>query len=1071
MATRDPPKKRREKRLKVPDHTISDISAYMAQIAEKLNESAGQVSGSTDASGSSYSDSDSRGPVTGNVIPGSPGSPKVRMVEEFMRHTDESGDWLKKWYSENYEKVENYEYIRFELLYFLSDYMPGIKVDENIDARNLVELVKSLVLDLQTKFNRFNLELQEISGHEVAGYIQDHHRKVIEVVEDYENKLKAANEELVLCKDQIAHLDAELSAALQRMMYLEKGTAYFGGFEDSVSEEQFMADLQRRVAQSDSLNSSMKEELQRERAENEGLQKQLALLAKEKVETQEKCMQEIVELSKRAEINSMLEHGIMSMLEKSGKEPNKQDCQNVINKWKNDINQVIDQNSKDIDELLKKVESQNKEMTMLQAQTREQDEKIEEMQTQRSFLPQPTMDNTFDLSNSMNETWDSHRAYSPASPLNATYSGTDDSYSSYGSRSPYGASTPVRGSPRMDRTFSPQRGSPQMDRTFSPQRGSPRMDRTFSPQRGSPRERIEHSRHKEVRLEWIEHSRHKEVRLEWIEHSRHKEVRLEWIEHSRHKGVRLEWIELSRHKGVRLEWIEHFPLKHTYNHLINSMTHIHLYRIGVKLPDITKLLRSSYDDEAELGYQYISRGSPLYDTDESFVDDVFEEGDYPMVLRYGFSPGYGPYRQLHVDRGYYPARLHAGAEHWDPKLFDSPEAQRNSDGIVWRRPSPESIELDWYQTPGKHVRYFRDLSVTPERSGSPIMSQQLPPQVAAGTVRISPRTPAISRFSRYGYTDPQAKVFNIPPGDDLDIPSGMKKTVTITSPGKQKPLHLNVEVAPKGISQSPSGRHILCDVSVGVEEAVIKPQRYAGYFTPPVTETVRRYDRKHGMFTPRSVFKKGHYAVRNIFDVSPQAPSPRSPPLNTTIEWEHDWLNRMYGASPPGAGLNTTFTRPSPPGTQVLNRTFDLAPPGAGLNTTFTRPSPPGTQVLNRTFDLAPSGAGLNTTFTRASPPGTQELNRTFDLGPSGADLNTAFSSPSSPGIFDATFDASPQAYGYQTPSYQEPQNPVWTYPMRRNVIPVSPEQDLISAVEDEGFDYYYSPPARSPRRYYPGTN
>ncbi|GBL91360.1 hypothetical protein AVEN_203507-1 [Araneus ventricosus] len=39
-------------------------------------------------------------------------------------------------------------------------------------------------------------------------------RGVLEVVEDYENKLKVANEEIAQYKAQIAHLDAELSAVL-----------------------------------------------------------------------------------------------------------------------------------------------------------------------------------------------------------------------------------------------------------------------------------------------------------------------------------------------------------------------------------------------------------------------------------------------------------------------------------------------------------------------------------------------------------------------------------------------------------------------------------------------------------------------------------------------------------------------------------------------------------------------------------------------------------------------------------------------------------------------------------------
>ncbi|CAL1268896.1 unnamed protein product, partial [Larinioides sclopetarius] len=187
-------------------------------------------------------------------------------------------------------------------------------------------------------------------------------------------------------KAQVIHLDAELSAVLQRMMYLERGNAYYGGLEDTINEEEFMADLQSRVAHSHSLQSSMREELQKERQQNEGLQRQLAHLAREKVETEENCMQEIVELSKRAEINSMLERGIMSMLEGGAKEPNKEDCQNLIESWKNEINQAIEQNSKEIDELLKKVESQNKEMAMLQAQVQNKKNLFDKYKAQSTSL-------------------------------------------------------------------------------------------------------------------------------------------------------------------------------------------------------------------------------------------------------------------------------------------------------------------------------------------------------------------------------------------------------------------------------------------------------------------------------------------------------------------------------------------------------------------------------------------------------------------------------------------------------------------------------------------------------------
>ncbi|GFT94577.1 uncharacterized protein TNCV_3266741 [Trichonephila clavipes] len=80
-----------------------------------------------------------------------------------------------------------------------------------------------------------------------------------------------------------------------------------------------LADLRKRVALSESLNSSMKEELQRERLQNEELQRRLGNYAQDKIEREEKCMQNIVEFSKRAEINSMLEQGIKVVIEGGGK--------------------------------------------------------------------------------------------------------------------------------------------------------------------------------------------------------------------------------------------------------------------------------------------------------------------------------------------------------------------------------------------------------------------------------------------------------------------------------------------------------------------------------------------------------------------------------------------------------------------------------------------------------------------------------------------------------------------------------------------------------------------------------
>ncbi|GFS58438.1 uncharacterized protein NPIL_420131 [Nephila pilipes] len=61
--------------------------------------------------------------------------------------------------------------------------------------------------------------------------------------------------------------------------------------------------------------------------------------------------------------------------------------------------------------------------------------------------------------------------------------------------------------------------------------------------------------------------------------------------------------------------------------------------------------------------------------------------------------------------------------------------------------------------------------------------------------------------------------------------------------------------------------------------------------TPPISESVgRRFDRKHGLFTPKSVITRRYVGVRRpLFGgrpFPPRAPSPNPPPLDITIEWE-----------------------------------------------------------------------------------------------------------------------------------------------------------------------------------------
>ncbi|GFY38021.1 uncharacterized protein TNIN_328291 [Trichonephila inaurata madagascariensis] len=398
------PKRKPRRVAPRPDHTVSDISAYLERAADEAlrstqdgSSSGGAYSGtegSYSGSGSytgSYSRSSpfQRSTTPTKVIPdsGSPSSPKMRMIQEFQKHIDESDNWLKKWYAKNSEKVALYDILQLNILLVLSDYLPGIKVNEDLHPTAIVALLKGLLTDLVTKFNQAYVT----NGHVLYNpdfFVLAMLRlfvallRVLEVVEDYETQLKTANEELTQCREQIAHLDGELTAARQSLQYLEKGTAFFGAFEESVGEEQFMADLRKRVALSESLNSSMKEEIQRERLQNEELQRRLGNYARDKVEREEKCMQNIVEFSKRAEINSMLEQGIKEVIEGGGKAPNPEDCQRVIDEWKFEINQAINENAREIDELLQTIEAQNKDIAKLEAAEKRQVAKLEKLQTE-----------------------------------------------------------------------------------------------------------------------------------------------------------------------------------------------------------------------------------------------------------------------------------------------------------------------------------------------------------------------------------------------------------------------------------------------------------------------------------------------------------------------------------------------------------------------------------------------------------------------------------------------------------------------------------------------------------------
>ncbi|GBL83872.1 hypothetical protein AVEN_100785-1 [Araneus ventricosus] len=151
--------------------------------------------------------------------------------------------------------------------------------------------------------------------------------------------------------------------------------------------------------------------------------------------------------------------------------------------------------------------------------------------------------------------------------------------------------------------------------------------------------------------------------------------------------------------------------------------------------------------------------------------------------------------------------------------------------------------------------------------------------------------------------------------------SSIKKTFSIPSPGQREQVQIDVEIIPQDIRRSPSGQRVVCDVAVELQEAAFKPprrieKRYKVVRgTPPISQTVgRRVDRRYGMFTPRTVIRRGHVGVRRplfagdfespdspwgtgrrthpeLMDLPQHAPSPRPPRLDTTIEWENPEMN------------------------------------------------------------------------------------------------------------------------------------------------------------------------------------
>ncbi|GFT94583.1 uncharacterized protein TNCV_3266801 [Trichonephila clavipes] len=159
----------------LPDHTVSDISAYLERAADEvLNASnsrstysgtEGSYSGSDSYTGSgsyigSYSSSS---PIKVFPDSGSPSSPKMRMIQEFQKHIDKSDNWLKKWYAKNSEKVAFYDILQLDILVLLSDYLPGIKVNEDLHPTAIIAMLKGLLTDLRMKFNQYKFSGDSIT--------------------------------------------------------------------------------------------------------------------------------------------------------------------------------------------------------------------------------------------------------------------------------------------------------------------------------------------------------------------------------------------------------------------------------------------------------------------------------------------------------------------------------------------------------------------------------------------------------------------------------------------------------------------------------------------------------------------------------------------------------------------------------------------------------------------------------------------------------------------------------------------------------------------------------------------
>ncbi|GFW35627.1 uncharacterized protein TNCV_4434781 [Trichonephila clavipes] len=122
------------------------------------------------------------------------------------------------------------------------------------------------------------------------------------------------------------------------------------------------------------------------------------------------------------------------------------------------------------------------------------------------------------------------------------------------------------------------------------------------------------------------------------------------------------------------------------------------------------------------------------------------------------------------------------------------------------------------------------------------------------------------------FSNRKTKFSRISTDDFLD--ASLKRRVALKSPNRIEPLHLNIEIAPQNISESPSGERVICGIALRMEEAAVRPRKVFAPHTPPIRKSITGFDEKRGMFTPKSVFEPKNYAIRNLFPKSPASGSP-----------------------------------------------------------------------------------------------------------------------------------------------------------------------------------------------------